>query len=427
MSLARPRRPNTMTRRRFLQRAGLALVPAAAAMATSCRSASTRRSAEAPARLFFVSQGRTGLIHADGTGLRYLEFAVPNQPTWQPAGFFSDGRRVLFLSMEPRRDGPGRPFDEYYTQTPTHLWIYDLDTGGLEEIAHRERLAPFYTPQLLLSDERMLVQVVRQRVGQLFSMNLDGSDAQAFTHIGEGLPYGLSLSPDRQRVAYHLASPQGYQIWTSDVTGAERMRIAGEPGHLYFGPAWSPDGRWLAYQDCLPGADPGHDWSDVRLSRADGTEHRMLTTGQAMWFGATYGPANNHGGGSNLVAWTRDGKILFPRRLPGAKVPWEYQAHRPDIDHYNRDFKPEQARGGVEICRLDPENGWVVPLTQPGPGFWDFRASESPSGAHIVFCRAATGEAPTVWTMNGDGSGARSISRGLAEQGADHPRWLPGS
>src|SRR5262245_11820309 len=85
--------------------------------------------AEAPraGRFFFTSQGKTAVINADGSGLRYFDFKVPNQATWQPTGFFSDGHRVVFLSMEPRRDGPGKPFDEYYTQTPTHIWIHDLD------------------------------------------------------------------------------------------------------------------------------------------------------------------------------------------------------------------------------------------------------------------------------------------------------------
>ena len=34
---------------------------------------------------------------------------------------------------------------------------------------------------LLVSDERILVQVVRNKVGQIFSMNLDGADAREFT------------------------------------------------------------------------------------------------------------------------------------------------------------------------------------------------------------------------------------------------------
>ena len=47
---------------------------------------------------------------------------------------FGDGQRIVFLSFEPRRDGPGRPFAQYYSQTPTHIWIHDLKSGALEEI-----------------------------------------------------------------------------------------------------------------------------------------------------------------------------------------------------------------------------------------------------------------------------------------------------
>src|SRR5690349_16820674 len=412
-----------VNRRQFLAVTALASLAAGA----SCRSpgGEGRSRTDRLPRLFFLSQGRTGLINADGTGLRYFEFDVPDQVTWQPADFFSDGRRVLFLSMEPRRDGPGRPFEEYYTQTPSHLWIYDLDSSSLKEIATRDRMAPFYTPQLLLNDERMLVQVVRNKVGQSFSMNLDGTDAREFTRAGEGLPYGLSLSPDKRRVAYHLASPAGYQIWTSDVSGAHRIRIASRPGHLYFGPAWSPDGEWLAYQDCQPGTDPGHGWSDICVSRPDGSESRVLTQGGSMWFGATYGNIGNHGGGSNLVAWTRDNAILFPRRLPGSKVPWEFQPQRPDIDHFNRDYKPELARGGTEICRLNPRDGSVARLTESKPAAWDFRASESPDGKWIVFCRAATGDVPAIWVADARGRNPRQLTKGFENHGADHPRWLP--
>ena len=315
--------------------------------------------------------------------------------------------------MEPRRDGPGRPFDEYYTQTPTHLWIHDLETGSLEEICTKDRLAPFETPALLLSQsDRLLVQVVRKNVGQIFSVRLDGSDPREFTRAGEGLPYGLSLSPDGRRVAFHLASPQGYQVWTSDTDGSNRVRVAAQPGHLYFGTSWSPDGRWVLYVDCQPGEDPGHDWADVCIGRADGSEHRVLTSGQSMWFAATYGDPKTRGGGSNVPAWTRDGSILFPRRLPGSKVPWEYQPQRPDVDHFNRDFKPELARGGTEICRLDPRDGRVTVLTQSDPPVWDFRASESPG-------RQVRGLLPGE-----DGRSARDLGDGCRRQepSAHHPR-----
>ena len=130
-----------------------------------------------------------------------------------------------------------------------------------------------------------------------------------------------ALSPDGQRVSFHLASPQGYQVWTSDTDGKNRVRIAAQPGHLYFGTCWSPDGRRILYVDCHYGEDPGHDWADVCVGRADGSEHRVLTSGQSMWFAATYGGPTTRGGGSNVPAWTRDGSILFPRASPDPRCP----------------------------------------------------------------------------------------------------------
>ena len=412
-----------MNRRQFLT--GTAATAALAAL-PGCRTTNANReSTKRPGRLFFTTQGRTAVINADGTGLRYFDFKIPDQVTWQPGPFLSDGCRVIFLSMEARRDGPGRPFDKYYHQTPTHLWLHDLDRDTLNEIATRDRLAPFYTPALLVSDDRLLVQVVRDQGGQIFSMNLDGGDAREFTRLGEGLPYGLSLSPDGRRVAYHLASPQGYQIWTSNVDGSERVRVAAHRDHLYFGPSWSPDGQWLLFQACLFKTDPGHDWSDLCIARPDGKDFRMLTEGQAMWFAATYGNSQNRGGGSNIPVWTRNGDILFPRRLPGTKVPWEFQPQRPDTDHFNRDFHPDLARGAVEICRVNPRTGDVKELTHSEPPAWNFRASESSDGRSIVFCRAETGGVPAIWVMDGDGRNARLLTRGFEDKGADHPRWLP--
>jgi Tol biopolymer transport system component len=375
-------------------------------------------------KLLFTSQGRTGMIRSDGSGLHYFDFKVPDQVTWQPGPVLSGGRRMIFLSMEARRDGPGRPFDQYYHHTPTHIWLYDFETDDLTEICTRNRLSVFYTPALVLSDERLLVQVVRDSGGQIFSMNYDGSDEREFTRLGEGLPYGLSLHPDGQRVAYHLASPEGYQIWTSDTDGVNRLQVAAHPDYLYFGPTWSPDGSWLVFQACRFKDDPGHDWSDVCLARADGSEFRMLTKGQSMWFGATYGSPESRGGGSNLAGWTRDGKILFPRRLPDSKVPWEYQSQRPDVDHFNRDFRPDLARGGTEICRLDPATGAAESLTQSHPPVWDFRASESPDGKRIVFCRAGTGGVPALFSSDADGSSPLLLTGGWEELGVDHPRWL---
>src|ERR1700693_2441835 len=307
------------TRREFLTRAAASLAltgvgQTASAATRRCRGLCTPPPVVDSPRLLFTSQGKTGIVAADGSGLRYFDFKISGQATWQPVLTFGDGRRVIFLSMAARRDGPGRRFSEYSSQTPTHIWIHDLQTGALDEICTKNRLAPFEIPSLLVHDDRILVQVVRDMVGQMYSMRLDGSDARAFTRADEGMPYGFSLSRDGTRVAFHLAGPAGYQVWTSDLEGKHRIKIAGKPGHLYFGPRWSPDGQWVVFVDCRPGEEPGHDWADLCIGRADGGEYFAVTTGNAMWFSASYGDPETRGGGSNLPAWTRDGEILFPRR-----------------------------------------------------------------------------------------------------------------
>jgi Tol biopolymer transport system component len=405
-----------MKRREFL---GLA---AAAAGVAGC--AHLPVAGRGKQNIFFTSAGKTCIIREDGTGLRPLELHAKDQVTWQPCGFYPDGK-VLMLSMEERRDGPGRPFETYYRQTPTHIWIYDLERDSLREIVTKDRKAVFCTPALLLNEGRLLVQVVMEAGGQILNVAEDGSDAREFTKIGEGLPYGLSLSPDGKRVAFHLASPEGYQIHTSDPDGGNRVRVAAHPDWLYFAPIWSPDGQWLLYQACDYKNDPGHDWADLCIGRPDGSEHRVLTQGGAAWFAASYGPRDRKGGGSNVPVWSHDGKILFSRRLPDAKVAWEYQANRPDTDHFNRDFKPETARGGAEVGLMDPETGTVTSLTQSAPPVWDFRVNESPDARRIAFCRCATGESPALWVMNADGGGQRLLTRGLEDAGADHPRWQP--
>lgn len=371
--------------------------------------------------ILFTTQGQTALISSDGTGLRYLAFDVPDQETWQASGTFADGR-LLMTSREARRDGPGKSFYEYFHLTPTHTWIYDHAGDTLTEVA-LPRLAPGQTPALLLDDERLLLQVTLDEGSQIYNVALDGTDARPITQVGEGLPYCFSLSPDGRRLTWHLAGPQGYQIWTSDLFGTDRILVAGDPDWLFFGPQWSPDGEWLVYQGCLHADDPGHDWSDLWIARPDGSEQRRLTDGQALWFGASYGPAERPGGGSNVPVWTPDGAVLVSHRTPGARVPWVTQPQRPDVDHFNRDFLPDQAKGGTQVGRVELD-GTVELLTETREGVWDFRASASPDGAQLLFCRVPTGDSPTVWVADMDGGNARALTKGRDELGADHPRWL---
>ncbi|MCL5995659.1 MAG: serine/threonine protein kinase [Chloroflexi bacterium] len=368
----------------------------------------------------FSSRGRIGLIRPDGTGLRYLSFDVPGQVSWQLGPAFDDGRRFVVTSYEE-----GKPWEH---QVRTHLYIYDAISQSLDEIATRDRSVPMLLCSALLpGGQRMVAAPFIDHEQRIVTMNLDGSDVVELTQQGEGFAYCVTPSPDGMRLVYHITGPGDlpYRICVTNIDGKHKTSVAHHPDHLYFGPVWSPDGEWLAYQDCHFKADPGHDWADLCVSRPDGSARRILTQGQCQWFGTSYGTPETRGGGSELPQWSPDGQtVTHTRATPGAQTPWVFQPQRPDSDHFNRDYLPEQARGGTQICLINPFNGQVVELTAAQPGVWDFRARWSPDGSHIAFSRARVGEPCELWIMAADGSRQCLLARGVDDLGADHARWI---
>ena len=161
------------------------------------------------------------------------------------------------------------------------------------------------------------------------------------------------------------------------------------------------------------------------IGRPDGSEHRVVTEGRRQWFGTSYGSPETRGGGSNTTQWAPDGSWLtYSRALPNSQTAWQYQPQRPDTDHFNRDYIPEEARGGIEICLLNPFTGEIKQLTQNEPPLWDFRTQWSSDGSKILFSRVGTGCSCEVWVMDADGSNQRFLTRGYNDMGADFGRWL---
>ncbi|MCB9767355.1 MAG: PD40 domain-containing protein [Candidatus Omnitrophica bacterium] len=381
-------------------------------------------------RLLFRSRGEVpekgtlGIVNADGSGLRPLKLEVPDQVSWGVGPTFADGNRVILMSVEGTKTWEGTVL--------SRTWIYRLDTDTIEEIARSDPEAPYMPPIALLpGEERMLVGPVIDGEQRVWSMNLDGSDPREITHEGEGFSYGVSLSPDATRVAFHATGVRSYEIVVCNLDGSDRKIVASDPAHLYFGPVWSPDGEWLLYLDCHHVTDPGHDWADLCIGRPDGSEHRKVTEGQRHWFGTSYGGPKTRGSGSNMPRWSPNRNVCtYTRALPDSRTAWDYQTDRPDTDHFNREYDAERARGGTEILLLDPFTGETETLTHRDPDakgrdcVWDFRTAWSPDGHRIAFCRSRTGEPSELWVMDTDGGNAKALAQGFEGLGVDHPVWI---
>jgi TolB protein len=148
-----------------------------------------------------------------------------------------------------------------------------------------------------------------------------------------------------------------------------------------------------------------------------------VSSGQRHWFGAAYGPAEARGGGSNTPHWSPDGAtVTYTRIAPGSHPDCEYHPERPD--HEELVYRPELARGGTQLCTLDPFSGRVTELTEFQEHRWDCRPMWSPDGRQIAFTRAVVGQPSEIWVIKGDDKNQRLLTRGYGERGADHPRWL---
>ncbi|MDD9949826.1 MAG: serine/threonine protein kinase [candidate division Zixibacteria bacterium] len=371
------------------------------------------------------SPGPAAAAATTGVRVWYPSPDAPGMDSWSWGPVFEDRRRVILSSYEPGKAWEGN--------VRVHLWIYDLEEDRLlEEIALKDRPAPFMgCTHILPGEDRLVTNPIIDGKQRIWTMDLDGSDPREITGAVDGFVYCVQISPDGRRFAYHSTMLEGrdsYCIFVSDLDGGNRVEVAGAQGHLYFGPMWSPDGRWLIYQDCRYPDDPGHDWADLCLGSPDGPDgarHRKITTGQRQWFATSYGNPDSRGSGSNIAQWTPDGKrVTYTRAEPGSRTAWPYQAQRPDTDHFNRDYFPEDARGGTAICLLDPFTGDESEFIPYESMVWNFRSAWSRDGSQFAFCRAEVGSPSAIWLVDADGGNARMLTDGYEHLGADHPVWV---
>lgn len=216
------------------------------------QAADTRADIWAFGCLFFeMLAGRPAF--SGGTTTDVLDAVVTAEPDWSalpadlPTGVVRLLRRCLHKASRHRLQaigdarieieevlapGPGLAVVESADGTARRRWIAALAllAAGLVGYAVRATLPPRQSPRV----SRTLVTLP------------DG-----ISYYRGGSPaYRLSLSPDGSRLAFAASSPTGstYQLWVRSLDSLTAVPLPGtEMSSGQFGPAWSPDGRSLAY------------------------------------------------------------------------------------------------------------------------------------------------------------------------------------
>ena len=376
---------------------------------------------------------KIGVVNADGTGLKHIDFGkfeIPNAITWHKTSAFSDGRRLAVVSHHLLKPiSKDTPFDQ---TVEVKLWIYDMVA---DELSPAEPYGDYdcrYVSGtgIMPGEERIYVGLnITDNPDTLWvAMDLDGGNKEELIHPGLGFTHRPEFSPDGKQMAtefYVSGDSSGSRISVIDAGSRKFTHFPHRPGDYHFMPMWSPDGEWILYVNYLHHIDPSHERADLYLARPDGSEQHAITEDRPYWLSAVYGGPGSYGSGSNVARWSPDGQSVTLLRLqPNSQAPWVPNPNPEYDDHFGRVFRPEQARGGTDLCLLNPVTGEIAQLTDDGPGTWNFRPNWSKDGTKLAFCRAGVGEPSGLWSMNADGSDQRLLTHGYADKSADHPEWI---
>jgi TolB protein len=119
--------------------------------------------------------------------------------------------------------------------------------------------------------------------GSLFIAAADGTGARQITTNPSGWDVNARWSPDGIQVAFTRIGPGGFSssVWVVNADGTNAHSVGGEPSFSQH-PKWSPDGRWIAFQQQTgvgPRGFPDDSGYQLWLVRPDGSGVRSLDAG----------------------------------------------------------------------------------------------------------------------------------------------------
>ena len=231
--------------------------------------------------------GRLVFGMVDSTG-RHVYSVLPNghdprQLTDGPfvdlcAAYSPDGRSITFCS---NRSGS------------FEIWTMTAQGHNLRQLTHVGFASfPDYSP----NGDRIAFdgQVADDPHDELFVMNRDGSDLHQITS-GTGNNDWPAWSPDGRRLAFISDRTGVEQVFTTRPDGTGQTQLTFQPIAHDQLPDWRPNGEQIAYTQGDPGVD-----EKIWVMNADGSAQHRVSSGSADDFGPAWAPDGER------IAFVRD-------------------------------------------------------------------------------------------------------------------------
>lgn len=208
-------------------------------------------------QIAFISNrdGKSSLfvMDADGGNQRKLVNNIVSPPSWSP-----DGRRIVFTA-----DWAGNQ----------DIYVVNADGRGIAQLTRTSAIE--YLPTWSPDGAKILFAYDVNDTKQLFVMNADGSGV---TRISNSLEHEWQhdWSPDGKQIVFTRSRNHGAQrdIWMMTADGGNPHLIAASPGtDEFLCPRFSPDGGRIAFHRRVASTVQ----SDVWVMNADGSGQRRLT------------------------------------------------------------------------------------------------------------------------------------------------------
>lgn len=222
-------------------------------------------------------------------------------------------------------------------------------------------------------------------------------------------------SPDGRRLAFILERAGEPQQLATATTEGQGLRILLSEGSVYpflRDPAWSPDGRWIAVERSMGGASgeiwlvPSQGGPPQRLesTQTGVSEHHPVFT----WDGKGIVYSSNRAGATDL--WRHSIKSAVDTQLTQGPEPdeWPSVSRDGNVAFLNSDWKDQ-----LVLRRLD--TGATFNILSHTPFLWG--PAISPDGKEITFSRAEHNGQWRIWVVaTRAGAKAQPLSSGQAPQ-----------